>query len=298
MITQVWTVRTLLAWSTPWLTLRGVEAARLDSELLLAKALNLRRIDLFLDPHRPLIATELAQFKILLKRRAVREPIAYILGHREFWGIEFIVCTDVLIPRPETELLVETTIARYLDKETPLEILELCTGSGAVLCALLHEYPQAKGTGTDLSSQALAVARSNAQKTGVAQRIHWIQSDLDVLLTPTKLFDLIIANPPYIASADLTELEPEVRDWEPRMALDGGLDGLQILTKIPAIAQTRLKPGGLLLMEIGHDQGQAVIEFFLQAGLTNIKILNDYNNIPRVVAGNAKFIQPYSPIDR
>lgn len=282
----MWTIRTLLEWSTPWLAERGVDSPRLDSELLLANALKIRRIDLFLDPHRPLLPTELALFKPLIKRRAAREPIAYILGHREFWGLEISTNGDVLIPRPESELLVETTLAHYPERETPLNILELCVGSGAVLCALLTEYPQAKGHGTDLSLPALQQATHNAKKLELTERVVLIQSDLDMAIPATERFDLLIANPPYIATDELAKLAPEVQKWEPRMALDGGKQGLEILAKIPAIAQARLKPGGRLLVEIGYDQGEAVETLFRESALNEIKILKDYNRLPRCVIGS------------
>ncbi|MBF0428088.1 MAG: peptide chain release factor N(5)-glutamine methyltransferase [Magnetococcales bacterium] len=279
----LWTIRTLLGWSTPWLAQRGISSSRLDSELLLAKALQCRRIDLFLDPHRFLTAAELAEFKVLVKRRAAREPLAHIVGLREFWSIEFFASAEALIPRPETELLVETIVAHYSDHQAPLEILEPCVGSGAVLCALLTEYPQARGVGTDLSWQALELARRNAEKVACQDRMVLMQGDLDAPLPASALFDVIIANPPYIVSEDLAGLQPEVRDWEPHLALDGGVDGLQIVSRIPAIAKARLQSGGLVVTEIAHDQGQAVLALFQQAGFSQVEILNDYTRTNRAV---------------
>lgn len=281
--TPLWTVRTLLAWSAPWLTQKGVESARLDSELLLANALNLRRIDLFLDPHRYLTPEELASFKLLIKRRAAREPIAYILGMKEFWGLEFLASHEVLIPRPETELLLETTLAYQPERQTPLRILELGAGSGAVLCSLLIEYPLAQGTGTDLSSQALKLARRNGAKIGLTERIEWLEGDLDTMIPPTDCFDVIIANPPYIATGELNGLQPEVRDWEPRMALDGGEDGLRVLLRIPRLAKTRLLPGGLCVTEIGSNQAEVALELFRQAGFLDPELLYDYHRLPRAI---------------
>ncbi|MEO5334550.1 MAG: peptide chain release factor N(5)-glutamine methyltransferase [Magnetococcus sp. YQC-5] len=281
--TPLWTVRTLLAWSVPWLTQKGVENARLDSELLLANALNLRRIDLFLDPHRYLTAEELTSFKLLIKRRAAREPIAYILGVKEFWGLEFLTSREALIPRPETELLLETTLSYQPERQTPMRILELGAGSGAVLCSLLTEYPLAHGTGIDLSSQALKLAQKNAAKIGVAERIEWLESDLDTMMPPTDGFDVIIANPPYIATGELNGLQAEVRDWEPHMALDGGEDGLKILSRIPTLAKTRLVPGGLCVTEIGCDQAEAALELFLLAGFPEPELLYDYHRLPRAI---------------
>ncbi|MBF0127932.1 MAG: peptide chain release factor N(5)-glutamine methyltransferase [Magnetococcales bacterium] len=286
MTAPLWTVRTLLGWSAPWLAQRGVESSRLDSELLLASVLNLRRLDLFLDPHRPLMAQELAAFKAVVKRRAAREPVAYILGRREFWSMAFLARGDVLIPRPETELLVESVLARYPDRSAPLEILELCTGSGVILCALLTEYPMATGVGTDLSPAALELARDNLAQHGLTGRVALLEGDLTAPVAQEARFDLVLANPPYIASDTLAGLEPEVRDWEPRLALDGGAEGLSVLSRIPPLARTRLRPGGWLLTEIGWDQGEAVADLLARAGFVNIEILNDYNKLPRVVAGN------------
>ncbi|MBF0296627.1 MAG: peptide chain release factor N(5)-glutamine methyltransferase [Magnetococcales bacterium] len=287
MTAPLWTIRTLLGWSAPWLAQRGVESPRLDSELLLAEVLHLRRIDLFLDPHRPLSAAELAAFKAVIKRRAAREPVAFILGRREFWGMEFRVGPDTLIPRPETELLVEAALARFPDRSSPLTILEMCVGSGAVVCALLKEFPNATAVGTDLSAGALVLARANVEKHGFAERIALLEGDLDAPLAPEASFDLMVVNPPYVTTQELDgEVAPEVREWEPRLALDGGADGLRVVERVPPCAVRRLRPGGLLLMEIGSQQGEAAGELLARGGLVNVEILIDFNKLDRVVAGN------------
>ncbi|MBF0212795.1 MAG: peptide chain release factor N(5)-glutamine methyltransferase [Magnetococcales bacterium] len=286
MTTPAWTVRTLLGWSTPWLERKGVESPRLDSELMLAKALKLRRLDLFLDPHRPLDAAELAAFKGLLTRRAAREPVAHLLEVREFWGIEFHASPAALIPRPETELLLEAVLARCPDREASLEIFEPCVGSGAVLCALLHEYPQARGVGIDLSPMALELARRNAVKTGCEARVSLLEGDLDAPLPSSHRFEVIVVNPPYIASGELSTLQPEVRDWEPRLALDGGDDGLQVVVRLPEMVRQRLAPGGVAVIEVGHDQGAAAVERFRLAGFDRVELLPDYHRIPRAVVVN------------
>ncbi|MBF0191501.1 MAG: peptide chain release factor N(5)-glutamine methyltransferase [Magnetococcales bacterium] len=279
----VWTVRTLLGWSAPWLERRGVESSRLDSELMLAKALNLRRLDLFLDPHRPLDAAELAAFKALLTRRAAREPVAHLLGVREFWGIEFFSSSAALIPRPETELLLEATLAHFPDREAPLRIFEPCVGSGAVLCALLNEYPQAQGWGSDLSKAALELAQRNAAKTDCADRVTLLEGDLDAPLPASETFDVVVINPPYIVSGVLAGLQPEVRDWEPHLALDGGVDGLQVVARLPGLVRHRLRPGGMAGVEVGHDQGEAVVGLFRAADFERVALLPDYHRIPRAV---------------
>ncbi|MBF0341851.1 MAG: peptide chain release factor N(5)-glutamine methyltransferase [Magnetococcales bacterium] len=278
-----WTVRTLLGWSAPWLERRGVASPRLDSELLLAKALDLRRIDLFMDPHRPLTAPELAAFKALLTRRAAREPVAHLLGVREFWGLEFYSSRAALIPRPETELLLETVLASFADRQAPLEMFEPCVGSGAVLCALLHEYPGATGVGSDLSAEALELARRNATKSGCGDRVTLLEGDLDTPLPADARFDVVVINPPYIVSGDLPGLQPEVRDWEPRLALDGGGDGLQVLRRLPGLLQARVRPGGVAVIEIGDDQGETVMGLFQSAGFEQVELLLDYHRSPRAV---------------
>ncbi|MBF0272034.1 MAG: peptide chain release factor N(5)-glutamine methyltransferase [Magnetococcales bacterium] len=283
MTAPAWTVRTLLGWSAPWLERRGVESPRLDSELILAKALNLRRLDLFLDPHRPLNAAELAAFKALLTRRAAREPVAHLLGVREFWGIEFFSSSAALIPRPETELLLESVLAHFPDREAPLRIFEPCVGSGAVLCALLSEYPQARGWGSDLSGSALELAQRNAVKTGCVDRVTLVEGDLDVPLPSSDSFDVVVVNPPYIVSEALEGLQPEVRDWEPHLALDGGVDGLRVVVRLPGLVRSRLRPGGVAVVEVGHDQGVAAVEVFREAGFERIVLLPDYQRIPRAV---------------
>ncbi|MEO5346222.1 MAG: peptide chain release factor N(5)-glutamine methyltransferase [Magnetococcus sp. YQC-9] len=282
-IPTTWTIRSLLGWSTPWLVRRGIESARLDGELLLAKALGLRRIDLFLDPDRPMNALELTAFKALILRRAVREPVAHILGMREFWGIEFFSSHAALIPRPETELLIETILSHFPDRQTPLKILEPCIGSGAVLCALLNEYPQAEGMGSDLSAEALVLARRNVEKCGCTARVMLEEGDLDAMVSSDVRFDVVVVNPPYIDSRELEELQPEVRDWEPRLALDGGLDGLTVLQRIPALFKRRLRSGGVGVTEIGYDQGEAVVELFRRGGFDSVELRVDYHRLPRAV---------------
>lgn len=280
---SIWTVRTLLQWSTPWLAQRGVEAPRLDGELMLAKALDLRRIDLFLDPDRPLNAPELAAFKGLLRRRAAREPVAHLLGRREFWGIDFLVSSAVLIPRPESELLVEAVTGWCAGRDRPLEIFEPCVGSGAVLCALLKEYPEARGVGSDLSPEALAVAGQNVARCGLGERVTLLEGDLDAGVAPERRFDVVVVNPPYIVRAELAGLQPEVRDWEPRLALDGGEDGLMVLSRLPGLVRMRLRPGGRAAIEVGYDQGEQVVTLFRQAGFAAVTLLEDFHRIPRVV---------------
>ncbi|MBF0462451.1 MAG: peptide chain release factor N(5)-glutamine methyltransferase [Magnetococcales bacterium] len=278
-------------WSVPWLQQRGIDTPRLDSDLLLADALGLERLGLFLDPNRPVVGAELALFKQHLQRRARREPVAYILGQRSFWRHAFVVTPAVLVPRPETELLVEAVLEAFPPNEqtAPLDMLELGIGSGAVLGSLLVEYPTALGVGVDVSAAALAVAEQNIRQLGCGERVTLLQGDwVEPLRTPAQAarrFQIIVANPPYIASAELAQLEPEVAVWEPRQALDGGVDGLTALRQIAGEVVPWLAPGGLVALEIGATQGDAVAELLTAAGLREVTLRLDYGRRPRVVCG-------------
>ncbi|MEO5341459.1 MAG: peptide chain release factor N(5)-glutamine methyltransferase [Magnetococcus sp. MYC-9] len=286
----MWTVRSLQAWSLPWLQQKGIDTPRLDSDLLLADALGVERLALFLDPNRPVVGEELARFKSHLQRRARREPVAYILGRRGFWQQEFTVTSAVLIPRPETELLLETVLDHLPPLsvgDDTLQILELGVGSGALLCSLLLSYPGARGVGVDLSAEALPVAEGNARRLGCLARTTLLAGDLWQPLSALSVgrFAVIVANPPYVTTAELAQLEPEVAVWEPRLALDGGEDGLQVVRRIVQGAGSFLAPGGLLALEIGASQGDAVAALLTEAGLQEVCLRLDYARQPRVVMG-------------
>lgn len=275
-----WTVLKLLRWTADYFAGRGIDSPRLDAELLLADALGLDRVGLYLNFERPLQAGELAGFREKVKRRAGREPLAYILGHTEFWSLPLKVTPEVLIPRPDTELLVEQALAR---STVVTRVLDVGTGSGALAIALGHERPDWAVTAIDISPAALAVARENARGNGVAERITFIEADLAAL--PAGPYELIVANPPYIPHGELTTLMPEVRDYEPLLALDGGADGLDPYRALAGQAVHRLTPGGWLLVEVGFDQAAVVQELFAGAGLTEIFTARDLAGIERVVGG-------------
>ncbi|MBF0183675.1 MAG: peptide chain release factor N(5)-glutamine methyltransferase [Magnetococcales bacterium] len=289
-MTTLWTIQTLQTWGVPWLQQRGVEAARLDCDLLLAEALGMARLDLFLDPQRPVVGAELATFKQFMQRRARREPVAYILGKRHFWRHEFFVSPDVLIPRPETELLLETVLDLFPppEQKQPLSILEVGVGSGALLCSLLLEYPEAMGTGIDISPGALRVAEENARRLACQHRLTLLQGDL---LQPLDLqpaahtFSIVVANLPYIDPAEWPSLQPEVAHWEPRLALDGGDNGLAVLQRLPAAVFPWLADNGLLAMEIGASQGDSMAAIMRAAGLREVMLRLDYGRLPRVLTG-------------
>ncbi len=271
----------------PWLQQRGIESPRLDCDLLLAEALGVERLALFLDPKRPVAGTELATFKQFMQRRARREPVAYILRRRQFWRHEFLVTSDVLIPRPETELLVETVLD-FFPQSSPLTILEVGVGSGALLCSLLLEYPEALGVGIDLSAAALRVAEENGRRLGCWPRMTLWQGDLLAPLSSGQYqghFSVIVANLPYIAAEELQSLQPEVVQWEPRLALEGGTDGLAVIRRLPGAACPLLAEGGLLALEIGATQGDQVAEMLRDTGLQEVMLRLDYGRLPRLVSG-------------
>lgn len=279
-MTDAWTIRRVLQWTAQDFTERGIDTARLDGELLVAHALGLDRVGLYLDMDRPLQPPELAAIRALVKRRREREPVAYILGCREFYGRSFEVDPAVLVPRPDTETLVERALA-HLDGEG--RVLDLCTGSGIVAVVLAAERPAIHVDGTDLSEAALEVARRNAERHGVVERTAWFQGDLFEALPAGCTYDLIVANPPYVSEGDYESLQPEITRWEPRLALTAGPEGLDVLQRIAREAGDHLVAGGRILVEVGQGQAEAVASLFGQAGLDHIATHPDLAGIPRVV---------------
>lgn len=259
----------------------GIESAQLDSELLLAYVLGCERVDLYLDRKRKIEADKAARFASLIERRAKREPVAYILGLAEFWSRKIKVTPDVLIPRPETEGIVELALKTVDGKQTPLSILDLCTGSGCVAAALAAELPDAEITVTDISPSAIEVAKENLAFAG--DRITFCTGDLFGPLHDPR-FDLITANPPYIPDQDFAGLEPEITKYEPIRALKAGPDGLAFSTRILKDAPALLKPGGVLIMEIGKDQAGTLKDEALKTGsFKKVDAVKDYSGIERYI---------------
>ncbi|MCP3176545.1 MAG: peptide chain release factor N(5)-glutamine methyltransferase [Desulfuromonadales bacterium] len=279
-MSETWTVLKVLQWTANYLQQAGVDNGRLDGELLLAATLGLDRVGLYLNYDRPMEPAELEGFREFVKRRARREPLQYILGTTEFWSLPFKVTPAVLIPRPDTEILVEEALKRADDAPS---ILDVGTGSGAIAVALAHELPAAQVVAVDCSPEALAVARGNATLNGVDGRISFQEGDLFAL--ESAEYDLVLSNPPYIPVADIPTLMPEVRDHEPRGALVGGEDGLEAYRALARQAPTLLRAQGWLLVEVGIGQAEAVAELLETAGLGHIAVRADYAGIPRVVAG-------------
>jgi release factor glutamine methyltransferase len=255
----------------------------IDARLLVEAAAEATRVDIVTDPHRALTAEQQARLEDYLARRARREPVSHILGRKGFWKIMLQVTPDVLTPRPDTETVVEYVL-RDFPEHAPWHVLDLGVGSGAILLSILAERPAARGLGVDVSEEALAVARENTANLGLAGRTALMRGDWTWGLHDDS-FDLVVSNPPYIASHVIETLEPEVRDHEPRLALEGGVDGLDAYrTLAPEILRV-LKPGGRFAVEIGYDQKAAVEALFRDAGATEVITLRDLADRDRVVAG-------------
>ena len=247
-----------------YLEKKGIDSPRLTAEILLAHKLNVDRITLYLIFDQPLTENELSGYRTLIKRRLQREPLQYIVGVQEFWSLEFAVTPQVLIPRPETELLVEQAIERLkavpAEENKPPGILDLGTGCGAIAISLAKAVQQARIWATDISAEALKLARLNAEKHGVSDRITFIQGSLwEPLLDQGLTFDHILSNPPYIATEEFENLSPEVRDYEPRLALDGHNDGMTYIQTIIREAPVFMNPGGWIMLEMAPGQTEKAL---------------------------------------
>ena len=288
---ETWTILKLINWTTDYLSKKGVETARLDGELLLAHLLGTDRTRLYMNFDQPLTETELARFRELVQRRAKREPLQYITGCQEFWSMPFKVSPAVLIPRPETELLVEEGVKEVktaFPGKKPLKILDIGTGSGAVAAALAKEIEEAAVTGIDFSTEAVTIARENMKMNGLSSSVTIVEGHLFEPVENEK-FHLVVSNPPYIPHDDLKTLQPEVSDFEPITALDGGEDGLDFYRKIIPEAPDYLVKGGWLIMEHGIGQSLDIIEMLNETGaFDKISSLKDYAGIDRVIKGRKK----------
>lgn len=273
------TVHQLITEGAQLLAQAGVDTPRLDAELLLADLLGVSRSYLYAHPEEEVGERLLPDWQDRLRRRERREPLAYILGRTEFYGLEFTVTRDVLIPRPETEVLVEAVIAKQ-----PVRVADIGTGSGCIAVAVAVHLPQAQVWATDLSEAALRIARENAQRHGVAERLHFLQGDLLQPLAGLRL-DVIACNPPYVAESERLRLQPEVREWEPPLALFPGEDPLRFHRRLAAEAHFHLHEGGWLIVEVGLGQAEAVASLLEEAGYHPVQIHCDLLHIGRVVEG-------------
>ncbi len=280
MSTRTWTIREVLEWAAQDFAARGIESPRLDAELLVAKALETDRVGLYLDLNRPLVDQERNAIRPLVARRRDREPVAYILGHRDFWGRRFEVTPDVLIPRPDTETLVEHAL-KCIPEDAGCRVLDVGTGSGAIAVTIAAERPLARVTATDISDAALKVASQNAETLAVASRIRFERADL---LCGDERYDIIVSNPPYIAQAEIAGLQPEVREHEPLSALEAGEDGLDVVRALLAAGVTATDAGAQMLIEVGIGQAPSVVALASEhSEWESVAVHLDLNRIERVV---------------
>jgi release factor glutamine methyltransferase len=283
-VDRTWRVLDLLTWTKEHFAAKGIETPRLDAELLLAFALGCDRLRLYVEFEKPVTAEERARFRALVRRRAEeRVPVAYLTGVREFWSLPLAVTPDVLIPRPDTETLVEAVLSRVPDRAAPLAVLDLGTGSGAIALALARELPRAELTASDVSAAALAVARKNAEALGLAERVRFALGDGFAPVAGER-FDLIVSNPPYVAEGGAAGLAPELRH-EPALALFAEGDGTALLRRIAAEARPRLRGPGLLALELAPAQAADVTQCLAAAGFGELAEHRDLAGRVRAVSG-------------
>ncbi|HRK63431.1 MAG TPA: peptide chain release factor N(5)-glutamine methyltransferase [Terricaulis sp.] len=263
----------------------GVDTPVLDARMLIEAGAGVSRLEIVTDPRREMSAEQVAAVEALAARRLAREPISHILGRKGFWTLEFAVTPDVLTPRPDTELLVETAL-EFLPPEKPAMVLDLGVGTGAILLSVLSERPDVVGVGVDLSEAALAVARANSEALGLNGRVDWRLADWGEGLEGD--FDVILSNPPYIATAEIEGLAPEVAHHEPRLALDGGADGLDAYRQLLPRIRAMLATGGRFALEVGKGQAEAVWALIDQAGLQPLDTRADLAGVARVVTGRKR----------
>jgi release factor glutamine methyltransferase len=280
---MTWTTLGVLEWTTQKFAERNISSARLEAQVLLAHVLACTRVQLYTAFDKPLGEDELAGYRALIKRRLAGEPLAYLVGETEFWSLPFTIDASVLVPRPDTETVVEVALKLRGDKAVACRVLDLCTGSGVLAVSLARELPAARVIATELSADAAAVARRNADRNGVADRVDVRVGDLFAPVAGEPPFDLVVANPPYIATAVIATLAAEVHR-EPRLALDGGADGLAFYDRIAAAASAHLAPGGALVLEHGFDQADAVAGRLTAAGLVDVTLTRDLAKQPRVTS--------------
>jgi release factor glutamine methyltransferase len=280
---KIWTILELINETTGYFKKKSIESARLDAELLLAHCLNIERIQLYIAFERAVTEAELSLFRDMVRRRAAGEPVAYLTGYREFWSLKIRVRHGVLIPRPETELLVEEAIKLLKPWDREAVILDLGTGSGAIAIALAGEIKNSVMYAADISPAALEVARRNIEAQGLTGRIRLVCGNGLAFVKQGELFDLIVSNPPYICSRDMETLAPEIKNHEPREALDGGEDGLRLyrqwIPQMPAL----LRSGGWAVFEIGSEQALSVSQLFRDAGFSDVTTVKDYAGHNRAV---------------
>ncbi|MCD6395505.1 MAG: peptide chain release factor N(5)-glutamine methyltransferase [Planctomycetes bacterium] len=287
---EQWTIQKLLDWMNGYFTEKTVDAPRLTAELLLCHVLGCQRIELYTNFDRVVDQARLARLRELVKRCAEHEPVAYLVGRCEFYSLAIKVNKSCLIPRPETELLVERAVDFLRARQTTAAVLDLCTGSGCVAIAIAKNVADCSLTATDVSDDALSIANANIKTHALAERIRLLCGDLfDPIVAGLDEtgFDLIVSNPPYVSAAEFETLDKNVRDYEPRQALYGGIDGLDVYRRIAEKIDPFLKPDGALILEIGYAQGPAIRQLLEQTALfKNIKVEKDHSNNDRIVTAH------------
>jgi len=283
---QTWTIQKLLNWIKEYLADKGVDSPRLSAELLLSYVLKMKRIELYTQFDKLVAKEQLNRLHELVKRASQNEPVAYLIGKTEFYSLELNITPDCMIPRPETELLVERAIEFLRSRPTTQFVCDLCTGSGCIAVAIAKNFPNATIIATDISDAALNVAAENVEKYQLNDRIRLLRGDLFDPIVPeldVDKFDLIVCNPPYVSTAEYEKLDKNVKDYEPKSALFAGVDGLDIYRRIIEKADQFLKPDAAFMLEIGYAQGQAVRELLEESSaFTEIKIEKDLHNNDRI----------------
>ena len=280
---ESWTMSSLLLWGTERLTERGFDEARLHVEMLVSHALDLSRTKIYTNPGRFITREEWGKFRQVFNRRLDHEPLQYLVGETHFMSLPLWIDERVMIPRPETELLVEKTleVMKDLPTATP-KILDIGTGSGNIPIALAHFFPGARITSIDISQDALDVAQRNIERHGI-RSVSLHRADIFADILPGAAFDIVVSNPPYVSLEEFQDLQPEVRNFEPRCAITDDSDGLRIITRIIDVAAHHLVHGGFLLLETAHDQEKKVCALLGERGFSRVEVSKDYSGIPRIV---------------
>jgi release factor glutamine methyltransferase len=278
----IWTIAKLLEWTSRYFAEKGAESPRLDAEVLLASVLDCPRIQLYVRFEESASEESRGKFRELVKKRVEGCPVAYLVGRKEFFSLEFEVTPAVLIPRPDTETLVAECIKSAQEHAEP-KIVDVGTGSGCIAIALAKQLPEAKLTAIDISALALEVAKRNAAKHHVENRIEFVEGDLLTKVPADAQFDFIVSNPPYIGTEEIAGLPTGVREHEPKLALDGGVGGYEVVARLIQQAKDKLTRGGQLFVEIGSSQEQHVIPLLQEAGFASVNTLRDHGGLPRVI---------------
>lgn len=267
-----WTIREVLNWTRGYFEAAGIVQPRLEAEILLAHALDVERLNLYISPDQPLTPDERNRYRTVVKRRREGTPLQHLIGEVQFFGLRFRVNRDALIPRPETEELLDH-ILKLVPRDRDIDCLDLGAGTGVIAVCLARYFPGAKVTAVDVSPEALELARSNAALNGVEERITFVESDWCERVSGA--YDLVVSNPPYVAREELADLPVEVREHEPRVALDGGIEGVEEIARLIEAVIEHIRPDGLLFLEIGHDQGKTVLEMLRGKGFVDVRMEPD-----------------------